>query len=84
MMNQMVSNVGPMTRSGATQVPLYPQDAFMESPMMAMDKAVERPETAGLPINWTGYVGGMMTLVRIMPPDRFDQIQRLKAQQVQK
>ncbi|HEY2105385.1 MAG TPA: multicopper oxidase domain-containing protein, partial [Candidatus Binataceae bacterium] len=84
MMNQMVSNVGPMTRSGATQVPLYPQDAFMESPMMAMDKAVERPETSGLPMNWTGYVGGMMTLVRIMPPDRFDQIQRLRAQQVQK
>jgi FtsP/CotA-like multicopper oxidase with cupredoxin domain len=84
MMNQMVSNVGPMTRSGANHIPLYPQDAFMESPMMAMDKALERPETSGLPKNWTGYVGGMMTLVRIMPPDRFDQIQRLRAQQVQK
>jgi FtsP/CotA-like multicopper oxidase with cupredoxin domain len=83
MMNQMTSNVGPLTRSAATQIPLYPQDAFMESPMMAMDKAVDRPETSGLPVNWTGYVGGMMTLVRIMPPDRFDQIQRLKAQREQ-
>jgi FtsP/CotA-like multicopper oxidase with cupredoxin domain len=82
MMNQMVSNVGPMTRgSAANRVPLYPQDAFMESPMMAMDKAVDKPETDGLPKDWTGYVGGMMTLVRILPPERFDRIQQLKAQQ---
>ncbi len=55
MMNQMVSNVGPLTRSGsgnmsmpgmempqipkaANHTPLFPQDAFMESSMMAMDK----------------------------------------------
>jgi FtsP/CotA-like multicopper oxidase with cupredoxin domain len=101
MMNQMVSNVGPMTRlgrgaagtpamhmpemqmpempMGANQVPLFPQDAFMESPMMAMDKEVDKPENHGLPAGWSGYVGGMMTLVRVLPPPEFDVIMNLKA-----
>jgi manganese oxidase len=102
MMNQMVSNVGPMTRPGghsmrgmdmagmdmsmpmphasaeANRVPLYPQDAFMESNMMAIDKEVAKPETDGLPPGWSGFSGGMMTLVRVMPPDRFEKIIALK------
>jgi manganese oxidase len=101
MMNQMSSNVGPMTRlspdmaqtngplgmsmpglpKNADQVPLFPQDAYMESPMMAMDKEVEKPETYGLPAGWSGFVGGMMTLVRVMPPEQYEKIMDLKSKQ---
>ncbi|HXJ40731.1 MAG TPA: copper oxidase [Bryobacteraceae bacterium] len=63
------------------QVPLYPQDAFMEGPMMAMDKAVDKPEVLGLPPGWSGYTGGMMTLVRVMPPEQYQKIMDLKAKQ---
>ena len=53
MMNHMAPVVGPMTRVGPgierSQVPLFPQDAYMEGPMMAMDNAVSKPETHGLP-----------------------------------
>jgi manganese oxidase len=62
------------------QVPLFPQDAFMEGPMMAMDAAVAKPETYGLPSGWSGFVGGMMTLVRVLPPDQYQKIMDLKAQ----
>jgi hypothetical protein len=65
----------------ANQVPLFPQDAFMEGPMMAMDKEVDKPETYGLPAGWSGFVGGMMTLVRVLPQDQYDKIMELKAKQ---
>ena len=85
MMNQMVSSVGPMTRANlpqsAIQVPLFPQDAYMEGPMMAMDREVTKPETYGLPAGWSGFAGGMMTLVRVMPPALYDKIMLLKSQQ---
>ena len=64
----------------ANKVPLFPQDAFMEGSMMAMDKEVEKPETYGLPPGWSGFAGGMMTLVRVMPPEQYDKIMALKAQ----
>ena len=66
---------------GAEKVPLYPQDAFMEGDMMAMDREVSKPETLGLPPGWSGYVGGMMTLLRVMPPDRYDEVMKLKVRQ---
>jgi manganese oxidase len=62
----------------ANRVPGFPQDAYMESPMMAMDKAVEKPETHGLPEGWSGFMGGMMTLVRVLPPDKYAEIMKLK------
>jgi hypothetical protein len=65
----------------ADKVPGFPQDAYMESPMMAMDKMVEKPETFGLPAGWSGYVGGMMTLVRVLPPDQYDKYLELKKRQ---
>lgn len=61
----------------ANSVPGFPQDAFMEGPMMAMDKAVWRPENYGLRPGWSGFMQGMMTLVRVLPPDRYDKIQEL-------
>ena len=71
----------PKLPENADKVPLFPQDAYMEGPMMAMDKNVDKPETFGLPPGWSGFVGGMMTLVRVMPPDQYDKIMALKAQQ---
>ena len=66
------------------RVPGYPQDAMMESPMMAMDKAVEKPETYGLPKDWSGFMGGMMTLLRILPPEQYEKILALKRDQARK
>jgi manganese oxidase len=71
----------PKLPENADKVPLFPQDAFMEGPMMAMDKDVDKPETYGLPPGWSGFVGGMMTLVRVMTPDKYDKIIELKTQQ---
>jgi manganese oxidase len=71
----------PEPPKSADQVPLFPQDAYMESPLMAMDKQVEKPETYGLPAGWSGFVGGMMTLVRVMPPEQYDKIMDLKTKQ---
>jgi hypothetical protein len=71
----------PELPKNANQVPLFPQDAFMEGPMMAMDKEVDKPETYGLPAGWSGFVGGMMTLVRVMPAEQYEKIMNLKAEQ---
>ena len=71
----------PELPKNANQVPLFPQDAYMEGPMMAMDKEVAKPEAYGLPAGWSGFVGGMMTLVRVLPPDQYQKIMDLKAQQ---
>lgn len=65
----------------ADQVPLFPQDAYMEGPMMAMDKEVDKPETYGLPPGWSGFIGGMMTLVRVLPLEQYEKILELKARQ---
>jgi manganese oxidase len=118
MMNQMTSNVGPMSRPGtgmgvvsasdmsvgnnpmpshdmegmpgmagmdhgsmgsdvaphASSVPGFPQDAYMEGPMMAMDNMVARPQNYGLRAGWSGFMQGMMSFVRVLPPDQYDQV----------
>jgi FtsP/CotA-like multicopper oxidase with cupredoxin domain len=56
----------------ANGVPGFPQDAFME---MGMDEAVAKPETYGLPPNWSAGMMGMMTMVRVLPEKEFDEIQ---------
>lgn len=71
----------PELPKNADHVPLFPQDAYMESPMMAMDAEVDKPETYGLPAGWSGYAGGMMTLVRVLAPDQYDKIIQLKVSQ---
>jgi manganese oxidase len=53
----------------------FPQDAYME---MGMDEAVEKPETHGLPPNWSAGMMGMMTLIRVLPDDQYDEIIRRK------
>lgn len=71
---QMDADVAP----NANQVPGFPQDAYMEGPMMAMDDQVKKPETYGLPPGWSGFMQGMMTLVRVLHPDQYDHIMQLK------
>ena len=65
----------------ANQVPGFPQDAFMEGPMMAMDKMVDKPENYGLSPGWSGFMQGMMTFVRVLPPDMYEKIMAMKAKQ---
>ena len=60
----------------------YPQDMWM-----VMDEGYKnKPETFGLRPGWTGGMMGMMTLVRVMPPEKFGQIMAMmptEAQQVE-
>jgi hypothetical protein len=64
----------------ANQVPGFPQDAFMEGPMMAMDEMVDKPENYGLRPGWSGFMMGMMSFVRVLPPDMYDKIMEMRAQ----
>jgi FtsP/CotA-like multicopper oxidase with cupredoxin domain len=59
----------------AEKVPGFPQDAFME---MGMDEVVEKPETYGLPKNWSAGMMGMMTMIRVLPEKEYDAILALK------
>ena len=62
------------TSPKANNVPNFPQDAYMEGPMMNMDKLVEKPENLGLRPNWSRFMQGMMTFVRVLPPEQYDQV----------
>jgi manganese oxidase len=90
MMNQMIAMVGPnphLTHGktpeqarAAKRVPGYPQDM-----VMIMDEAVAKPETYGLAPGWTAAMMGMMTLIRVLPPDKYDDIMaRIKEGRVEK
>jgi manganese oxidase len=57
----------------ASSVPGFPQDAFME---MGMDEVVAKPETRGLPANWSAGMMGMMTLIRVLPDKEYEDITR--------
>jgi len=61
----------------ANSVPGFPQDAFMEGPMMAMDEAVQKPENSGLPPGWSAFMQGMMTLVRVLRQDEYGKIMEM-------
>lgn len=58
----------------ANSVPGFPQDAYMEGPMMAMDEMVARPENYSLRPGWSGFMQGMMSFVRVLPPDEYDKV----------
>jgi len=59
----------------ADNIPGFPQDAFME---MGMDELLQKPETHGLPENWSAGMMGMMTMVRVLPDKEFDEIAAMK------
>jgi FtsP/CotA-like multicopper oxidase with cupredoxin domain len=78
MMNQMASMVGPMMvdpSQPSAKVAGYPQDMWM--PMDG--QAGSKPELFGLAPGWTGAMMGMMTLVRIVEPSVYAEIERLRA-----
>ncbi len=56
-------------------VPGFPQDMWMVE-----DDAYRTPETWGLRPTWTGGMMGMMTLVRVLEPEKYDHIQELIAE----
>ena len=62
------------TAPNANDVPNYPQDAYMEGPMMNMDALVAKPENYGLRPGWTRFMQGMMTFLRVLPPDEYDRV----------
>jgi hypothetical protein len=69
--NMTMANMGTSTKiaPGAEKVPGFPQDGFMDMPM---DEAAGRsPEFMELPPNWSVGMQGMMTLLRVMPPDKY-------------
>jgi manganese oxidase len=60
--------------ANANAVPGFPQDAYMEGPAMAIDERVEKPENFGLHPSWSGYMMGMMTFLRVLPPDKYEEM----------
>jgi FtsP/CotA-like multicopper oxidase with cupredoxin domain len=58
-----------MDEADRRRVPGYPQDMHM-----IMDDAVAKPETYGLAPGWSGAVVGMMTLVRVLPSDKYEEV----------
>jgi hypothetical protein len=57
------------TASDAGKVPGFPQDGFMD---MSMDEAAgHAPEFMELPPDWSVGMQGMMTLLRVMPPEKY-------------
>jgi manganese oxidase len=72
---QEMQNMPGMQHDHARPAPGYPQDMFM-----TMDEEVAKPETYGLREGWTGAMMGMMTLVRVLPPELYERIRSLQAQ----
>jgi len=62
------------TSPNANNVPNFPQDAYMEGPMMNMDRLVDKPENLGLRPDWSRFMQGMMTFVRVLPPEQYDRV----------
>jgi len=77
--DRQVSNlIGPqLSAEQKKRVPGYPQDDMM---MMDLDAAVAKPETHGLAKGWTASMMGMMSLVRVLPPEKYEEVMaRVKA-----
>lgn len=72
--NMQMGDMQSDIATNANDVPNFPQDVYMEGPMMAMDEAVDRPENYGLNRGWSGFMQGMMTFVRVLPPEKYDEV----------
>jgi hypothetical protein len=81
MQHEGMQMAAPEVAKDANSVPGFPQDAFMEGPAMAMDKMVDKPENYGLRPGWSGFMQGMMTFLRVLPPDMYDKVIALREQQ---
>ena len=58
-----------MVSTDAQSVPGYPQDMWMP-----MDEMFIKPETYALRKEWSGAMMGMMSLVRVLPPDLYEEV----------
>jgi manganese oxidase len=60
----------------ASSVPNFPQDGYMEGPTMNMERnaMLDKPENHGLRAGWSASMQGMMTFVRVLPPDTYDEV----------
>ena len=56
-------------KQGNKRVKGYPQDMWMP-----MDEAVAKPETYGMAKDWSAATMGMMTYVRVLPPEMYDKV----------
>jgi FtsP/CotA-like multicopper oxidase with cupredoxin domain len=58
------------------KVPGYPQDSGMHAMMSQeqIDKLVSNPLTRGMAPQWYMGVMGLMTVVRVLPPDLYDKV----------
>jgi len=66
----------PMDDPEKKKVPGYPQDMWM-----TMDEMFNaKPENHGLRKGWSGAMMGMMTMVRVLPADKYEHIQKLIAE----
>src|SRR5258708_35294841 len=63
----------PDVSKDANSVPGFPQDAFMEGPMMAMDQMVDKPENFGLRPGWRGFMAGWIAFTLGRAPAKKDQ-----------
>jgi len=81
MQHEAMQMTAPEVAKDASSIPGFPQDAFMEGPAMAMDKTVEKPENYGLRPGWSGFMQGMMTFLRVLPPEMYDKVMALRGQQ---
>jgi hypothetical protein len=71
-MREQDRNIAP----DANNVPNFPQDAYMEGPTMNMESSsmLDKPENFGLNPGWSSSMQGMMTFLRVLPPDRYDEL----------
>jgi FtsP/CotA-like multicopper oxidase with cupredoxin domain len=74
MQGMSMGMMGGEIAENADSVPGFPQDAYMEGPMMAMDEMVDKPQNFGLPAGWSGFMQGMMTFLRVLPPNKYEEV----------
>src|SRR5947209_16927409 len=81
--NERAVRSGPQATSGMShgghgghRVPGYPQDMMDMMGMLteAEQKKVNKPETRGMRRNWFASVEALHTVVRVLPPDLYDQV----------
>ena len=75
---ESAKDIYPKDDPGKKKIPGYPQDMWMPS-----DAMFQKPENYGLRKGWSASMGGMMTLVRVLPPDKYDEIMQLVQQRAQ-
>ncbi len=69
----------PVDDSAKKEIPGYPQDMWMS----VEEWVPQKPEFHGLRPTWDRAMMGMMTLVRVLPPELYDKVMELKQQESQ-